>query len=90
MTEQQLLRMAKRQLAILRLAEEVTGHVASPYRPVRAIQRLVERWLLPVAGDHLTRQPLPLLRAAGFVIDRDQRSRMGIIQRLVATKPGDR
>ena len=28
MTEQQLLRMAKRHLAILRLAEEVTGHVA--------------------------------------------------------------
>jgi len=27
-TEQQLLRMAKRHLAILRLAEEVTGHVA--------------------------------------------------------------
>jgi hypothetical protein len=47
--------------------------------------------LLPVAGDHQTRQPLLLLlRAAGFVIDRDQRSRLGVIQRLVATKPGDR
>jgi ubiquinone/menaquinone biosynthesis C-methylase UbiE len=67
----------------------LVGHVASPSWVVRAIQRLVERWLLPVAGDHLTRQPLPLLRAAGFVIDRDQRSRAGIIQRLVATKPGD-
>ena len=68
----------------------LVGHVASPYRPVRAAQRLVERWLLPVAGDHQTRQPLLLLRPAGFVVDRDQRSRMGIIQRLVATKPGDR
>jgi ubiquinone/menaquinone biosynthesis C-methylase UbiE len=66
------------------------GHVASPSRPVRAVQRLVERWLLPIAGDHQTRQPLPLLRAAGFIIDRDQRSRMGIIQRLTATKPDDR
>ena len=66
------------------------GHVASPYRPVRAIQRVIERWLLPVAGDHQTRQPLLLLRAAGFVIDRDERSRMGIIQRLVATRPGVR
>jgi hypothetical protein len=63
------------------------GHVASPYRPVRAIQRVIERWLLPVAGDHQTREPLPLLRAAGFVIDR---SRAGVIQRLVATKHGDR
>ena len=57
---------------------------------MRAAQRLVERWLLPIAGDHQTRQPLPLLRAAGFVVDRDERSRVGIIQRLVATKPGDR
>ena len=66
------------------------GHVASPYRPVRALQRGIERWLLPIAGDHQTRHPLPLLRAAGFIIDRDERSRVGIIQRLVATKPGDR
>ena len=66
------------------------GHVASPYRVVRAIQRLIERWLLPVAGDHQTRRPLPLLQAAGFVLDGEERSRMGIIQRLVATKPGDR
>jgi hypothetical protein len=57
---------------------------------VRAIQRVIEQWLLPVAGDHQTRQRLPLLQAAGFVIDRDERSRAGIIQRLVASKPGDR
>jgi ubiquinone/menaquinone biosynthesis C-methylase UbiE len=68
----------------------LVGHVASPYRPVRAIQRWIERWLLPVAGDHQTRQTRPLLRAAGFVVDRDERSRAGVIQRLVATKPGDR
>jgi len=66
------------------------GHVANPYRPVRALQRGIERWLLPIAGDYQTRHPLPLLRAAGFIIDRDERSRVGIIQRLVATKPGDR
>jgi ubiquinone/menaquinone biosynthesis C-methylase UbiE len=66
------------------------GHVASPYRVVRAIQRVIEQWLVPVAGDHQTRQPLPLLQAAGFVIDHDERSRAGIIQRLVATKRGHR
>lgn len=66
------------------------GHVASPYRVVRAIQRVIERWLLPVTGDHQTRQPLPLLQAAGFVFDGEERSRAGVIQRLVATKPGDR
>ena len=51
---------------------------------------MIKRWLLPVAGDHQTRRPLPLLRAAGFVLDREERSRMGVMQRLVATKPGDR
>lgn len=66
------------------------GHVASPSRAVRVVQRGIERLLLPIAGDHQTRQPVPLLRAAGFRIDRDERSRLGIIQRLVAVKPGDR
>lgn len=68
----------------------LVGHVASPYRVVRAIQRWIERWLLPVAGDHQTRHPGPLLRVAGFVIDREERFRVGVIQRLVATKPGGR
>ena len=58
--------------------------------PGRVIQRWIKWWLLPVAGDHQTRQPVPLLRAAGLVIDGEERSRMGVIQRLVATKPGDR
>ena len=68
----------------------LVGHVASPYRVVRAIQRWIERWLLPVAGDHQTRHPGPLRRVAGFVIDREERFRVGVIQRLVATKPGGR
>jgi SAM-dependent methyltransferase len=66
------------------------GHVGSPYRVARTMQRWTERWLLPIAGDHQIRQPLPLLRAAGLVVDRDERSRVGIIQRLVATKPSHR
>lgn len=56
---------------------------------IQAIQRVIERWLLPVAGDHQTRQPLPLLQAASFVPGREERTRAGIIQRLVATRPGD-
>jgi hypothetical protein len=51
------------------------------------VQRRIEKRLLAVAGDHQTRQPRPLLVEAGFVIERDERSRLGIIQRLSATKP---
>jgi ubiquinone/menaquinone biosynthesis C-methylase UbiE len=68
----------------------LVGHVASPYRVVRAVQRRIEKLLLPVAGDHQTRQPRPLLLEAGFIIERDERSRLGIIQRLAAAKPDDR
>jgi ubiquinone/menaquinone biosynthesis C-methylase UbiE len=66
------------------------GHVAGSSRVVRAMQRWIERRSLPIAGDYQTRQPLPLLRGVGFVIDQDQQSRMGVIQRLVASKPSDR
>lgn len=63
------------------------GHVASPYRVVRAMQRWFEKRSLPIAGDHQTRQPLPLLRERGFVVEQDTRSRAGVIQRLAVIKP---
>ena len=34
-----------------------------------------------------TRRPLPLVIAAGFVVDHSERARSGWIERLVATKP---
>lgn len=64
------------------------GHVASPYRPVRALQHAIEQ----VAARHQrptdrqTREVLPLLREAGFTITEHHRSRAGIVQRLIATK----
>lgn len=64
------------------------GHVASHVRPVRALQRLLERKSLPIAGDHQTRQPVPILVATGFVIQRHERSKAGIIQSVTAIKPG--
>jgi ubiquinone/menaquinone biosynthesis C-methylase UbiE len=65
------------------------GHVVSPYRPIRVLQRMIER----VGADHQrpadaqTRQVIPLLREAAFTVTDHHRSRGGIIQRLVATKP---
>lgn len=63
------------------------GHVASHHRVVRIVQRLLERKSVPIAGDHQTRQPLPILVAIGFTIERQARSKAGIIQRVTAVKP---
>jgi ubiquinone/menaquinone biosynthesis C-methylase UbiE len=66
------------------------GHVASHHRLVRAAQRLLEKKSLRIAGDHQTRQPVPDLVATGFTIQRQERSRAGIIQRTIAGKPAAR
>jgi ubiquinone/menaquinone biosynthesis C-methylase UbiE len=68
----------------------VVGHVASPYRVVRAGQRRLERLSIRLAGDHQTRQPYPDIVAAGFTVDRRERLRAGVIERIRAVKPPDR
>jgi hypothetical protein len=68
----------------------VVGHVASTYRVVRAGQRRLERLSIPLAGDHQTRQPYPDIVAAGFIVDRRERLRAGVIERVRAFKPTDR
>ena len=65
-------------------------HVASDRRWVLAIERLLEPLTLRRDGDHLTRRPLPFVAAAGFRIERSQRLKAGIIERLTAVKPAAR
>jgi len=62
-------------------------HVASSAWPLRAAQRLVELVSVRVAGEHFTRRQLPLVEAAGFTIDEDERLQLGTIERIRATKP---
>jgi ubiquinone/menaquinone biosynthesis C-methylase UbiE len=62
------------------------GHVASHHSVVRVVQRLLEKKSVPIAGDYQTRQPLPILLSTGFTIQQQERSKAGIIQRLVAVK----
>lgn len=62
-------------------------HVRSPQSLVRAGQALLEplfRWL---GGDHLRREPLGHLRAERFDIERLERSKLGIVERVAARKP---
>jgi hypothetical protein len=63
-------------------------HVRSPVRAVRAVQRLLDPLAVRFAADHLTREPLDYLVAEGFEIERVERSKWGIVERVAAHKPG--
>jgi ubiquinone/menaquinone biosynthesis C-methylase UbiE len=62
-------------------------HVDSHVWLVHHGQRLLERVSLRMLGDYLTRRPLPLVKQAGFVVERKQRLKAGIVERLAARKP---
>ncbi|MER6878344.1 class I SAM-dependent methyltransferase, partial [Amycolatopsis sp. NPDC000673] len=61
-------------------------HVGSDRWFVLAVQRLAEKLTVWQLGDYLTRRPLPLLSAAGFAVERAERSKAGIVERLAARK----
>lgn len=62
-------------------------HVGSNWWPVWAGQKLIEVFTVRSAGEHQTRRPLPLVRAAGFVVDQAQRLKAGTVERVAATRP---
>ncbi len=62
-------------------------HVGSPRVAVRAIQRALEPLAIALQADHLLREPLDHLLATGFTIERLERSRWGVVERLAARKP---
>lgn len=63
-------------------------HVASPNRAVRALQRVLDVPSKRLCCDHLTREPLDHVRAAGLEVEELRRSKLGIVERLQARKPG--
>jgi ubiquinone/menaquinone biosynthesis C-methylase UbiE len=62
-------------------------HVRSPVLPVRAIQRLLDPVAVRFEADHLMREPLDYLVEVGFEIESVERSKWGIVERVVARKP---
>lgn len=64
------------------------GHVASNRRLVRGVQWILDRGPCRMAADRQTRRPVPILTATGFTVASQDRSRAGVIQRIVAVKPG--
>ncbi len=61
-------------------------HVRSPLRAIRIGERLLEPIMLHFEHDHLLREPLEHLTAKGFEIERLERSKLGIVERVVALK----
>jgi ubiquinone/menaquinone biosynthesis C-methylase UbiE len=62
-------------------------HVRSPYPVVRFVQRLLDPLAVRFAADHLVREPLEELTAAEFEIERQARTKWGIVERIVARRP---
>ena len=68
----------------------LADHIASSYRLVRGVQRLAEVVSVPAAGEHFRRRPLHEVEAAGFEITQRERFALGVVERIVATKPAVR
>lgn len=62
-------------------------HVRSPHLAVRFGQRLLAPLFLRLEADHLLREPLDHLAAEGFVVERLERSKWGIVERVAARTP---
>jgi ubiquinone/menaquinone biosynthesis C-methylase UbiE len=65
----------------------LADHIAGSSRAVRAAQRLLETVTVPTGGEHFLRRPLDQVRAAGFAVERQERFKLGIVERIAARKP---
>ena len=61
-------------------------HVRSSSLVARGVQWLLERVTVPLAGEHFLRRPLDELKTRGLQIERVQRFKLGLVERLVAHK----
>ena len=62
-------------------------HVRSPLVWVRAVQRALEPLFLRLEADHLLREPERRVQEAGLSVELCERSKLGLVLRLVASKP---
>lgn len=64
----------------------LADHVVSTSWPVRVLQALVELVTVPLADEHFRRRPITHVRGAGLEIERHDRFKLGIVERLAAGK----
>lgn len=65
----------------------LVDHVESTNPVARVVQRLVDLVTVPMAGEHFRRRPYRTVTARGLDIVRQERFKLGIVERLVARKP---
>ena len=54
---------------------------------MRVLQGLLEQLTLRLEGEHLLRRPLVHVLAEGFEIERRERLKWGLVERICARKP---
>jgi ubiquinone/menaquinone biosynthesis C-methylase UbiE len=64
----------------------LVDHVASSSRVARGIQRALEIITVPMASEHFLRRPRAKIERRSFTIERVERFKLGLVERLVAQK----
>lgn len=62
-------------------------HVRSPVLAVRVGEHVVDWFSVRFQGDHMLREPLEHLRAFGFLVERLERRKLGLVELVAARKP---
>lgn len=65
----------------------LADHVVSTSRAARAVQRILELATIPIGGENFRRRPIKHVLAQGFTVQRHDRFKLGIVERLTARKP---
>ncbi len=64
----------------------LVDHIRSSSRTARGVQRLLELVTVPLGGEHFLRRPLEHVTSRGLDIERAERFKAGLVERLVARK----
>jgi ubiquinone/menaquinone biosynthesis C-methylase UbiE len=64
----------------------LVDHVASTSRSARVMQRALEVFTVPMASEHFLRRPLTKVVDRPFAIERSERFKLGLVERIVARK----
>lgn len=62
-------------------------HVRSPLLPVGVLQGILNPLFVHLEKDHLLREPLRHVESLGLVVEHLERSKLGIVESLVARRP---
>jgi ubiquinone/menaquinone biosynthesis C-methylase UbiE len=68
----------------------LVDHIESTSRLARGVQRALEVVTVPLASEHFLRRPLTKLEQRPFTVERAERFKLGLIERVVARKHRDR